>query len=128
MEGSSNNDSNNRINQVEKELAVLEHRVNELEDTPPRVNLLENSVNQLEVQFKHMNDDLGEIKTEGKANHKLLVDLGEQVRKLFFIGTVVAAIASTLLVGLKIYDSWTSINRDINKSNAVQGMQHEPKQ
>ncbi|WP_175404648.1 hypothetical protein [Endozoicomonas atrinae] len=35
--------------------------------------------------------------------------LGEEVRKLFFIGTVVATIASAVLVGLRIYDSWAGI-------------------
>ncbi|OED40259.1 hypothetical protein ACH42_17260 [Endozoicomonas sp. (ex Bugula neritina AB1)] len=101
---------------------MLEHRVNELEGTPPRVNLLEHSVSQLEVQFKNMNDDLTEIKNEGKASHKLLVDLGEQVRKLFFIGTVVASIASAILVGLKMYDSWTSITE---RNRVEQGQKYE---
>ena len=96
--------------------------MNELEDTPPRVNVLENSVSQLEVQFQNMNEDLAEIKDEGKANHNLLLDLGEQVRKLFFIGAVVASIASAILVGLKIYDSWTSIT---SRYSAEQGTQHE---
>nr|MDT0251526.1 hypothetical protein [Endozoicomonas sp.] len=46
--------------------------------------------------------------------------LGEEVRKLFFIGTVVAAIASFLLVGLKVYDTWNGI-QDRERSTYTQG-------
>lgn len=106
MEGSSNDQ---RINQAEKKLAVLEHRVGELEGTPPRVHNLENSVSQLEVQFQTLNNDISEIKQEGKETHSLLLKLGEDVRKLFFIGAVLASLGSAVLVGLKIYDSVQTI-------------------
>ncbi|MFK0570599.1 hypothetical protein [Endozoicomonas sp.] len=105
---------------MEKGMAVLEHRVTELEHTPPRVNSLEHSVNQLEVQFTAMNKDITEIKEEGKETHSLVRQLGEEVRKLFFIGTVVAAIASFLLVGLKVYDTWNGI-QDRERSTYTQG-------
>ncbi|MGI2027759.1 hypothetical protein [Endozoicomonas acroporae] len=101
--------SEQRLNQIEQGMAVLEHRVNELEGTPPRVNSLEHTVSQLEVQFTTMNRDITEIKEESKETHSLVQKLGEEVRKLFFIGTVVATIASAVLVGLRIYDSWSGI-------------------
>ncbi|MGI9273850.1 MAG: hypothetical protein ACR2PT_03190 [Endozoicomonas sp.] len=94
---------------MEKDIGILQHRVDELEHTPPRVNTLENTVSQLQVQFKTMNEDLEEIKTEGRETHSLVQELGEDVRRLFFIGVVVAGIASLLLTGLKIYDTWSSI-------------------
>ena len=97
--------------ELEKNLAVLEHRVTELENTPPRVINLEHSVGQLEVQFNAMNKDIGEIKTESKETHKLVAKLGEDVRRLFFIGVVLASVASTLLLGLKLYDTWQSIQQ-----------------
>ena len=102
-------DSNQK--ELEKSLAVLEHRVSELESTPPRVINLENTVGQLEVQFEAMNRDIGEIKTESKETHKLVAKLGEDVRRLFFIGVVLASVASALLVGLKLYDTWQSIQQ-----------------
>ncbi|AMO58233.1 hypothetical protein [Endozoicomonas montiporae] len=89
----------------------MEHRVSELESTPPRVINLEQTVGQLEVQFKTMNDDISEIKKESKETHKLVASLGEDVRKLFYTGVVLASVASTLLLGLKLYDTWQSIQQ-----------------
>ena len=108
-----------RLNQMEKDIGILQHRVDELEHTPPRVNTLENTVSQLEVQFKTMNKDLSEIKTEGKQTHQLVQKLGEDVRRLFFIGVVLAGLASAILAGLKIYDTWSSI-QDRNSTAEVQ--------
>ncbi len=90
-------------------MAVLEHRVGELEQTPNRIHSLENSVTQLEVQFETVRSDIHEIKQEGRDTQKLVQKLGEDIRRLFFIGTVVASIAAILVTGLKIYDGWLSI-------------------
>ena len=53
--------------------------------------------------------DIGEIKKESKATHALVQTLGEDVRRLFFIGVVLASAASALLLGLKLYDTWASV-------------------
>ncbi len=106
-------------------MAVLEHRVCELEHTPPRVHSLEHTVTQLQVQFTAMTRDLSEIKEESKITHRLVQKLGEEVRRLFFIGTVLAAVASTLLAGLKIYDSWSAIQDRDRASHSHKDVNHD---
>lgn len=113
------------IQNIRTDMAVLEHRVRELENTPPRVKNLEHSVSQLEVQFQNMNDDISEIKTESKATHALVQTLGEDVRRLFFIGVVLASTASALLVGLKLYDTWSSIQERTVEQQEARRYQHE---
>lgn len=123
-------DPNDPFQTLQTHLAVLEHRVKELEHTPPRVNHLEHSVGQLELQFKAMNEDLGDIKQEGKETHGLVLKLGEDVRRLFYTGVVIASLASALLLGLKLYDTWQSIRQPLPQtqpSTSTQGTHHVAK-
>lgn len=113
-------DNSEPLQKIKTQMAVLEHRVKELESTPPRVNDLEHSVGQLEVQFKSMNEDIGEIKVESKETHGLVLKLGEDIRRLFYTGVVIAGLASAVLMGLKIYDSWQSIHSSQGGENESQ--------
>ncbi len=105
------NELDTRVNQIERDLAVMDHRLRDLEGTPPRINTLENTVTHLQVKVETISSDITEIKSEGKETHRLVLNLRDDVKRLFTIGVVVVSLISAGAAVVSLYDTWLDINQ-----------------
>ncbi|MTI12089.1 hypothetical protein [Sansalvadorimonas verongulae] len=88
---------------------MLQHRMTSLEDTPPRVNTLENTVTQLQTQVENISENIADIKNSGNQLHKDVSGLRIEVRRLFTIGATVAVIVSIIIGAAELYETSLSI-------------------
>ena len=98
-----------RIRTIEQDMAVVQHRLTTLEDTPPRVNTLEHTVTQLQTQVENISQNISDIKESGDQLHKDVTGLRIEVRRLFTVGATVAVIASLVIGAAELYDTSLSI-------------------
>lgn len=120
-----------RTGVLEQDVRVLQHRVEVLEKTPPRVTVLEQTVGILKADFDRMRTDIGEIKSE---THETRTELreglevlglaigknGRQLNSIFTAVAVVGTVVGVLFGALKIYDSSLSIQQ---KQQAIEARQ-----
>ena len=110
-------DMADRMSRMEQEQAVMHHRLRELEATPPRINTLENTVTHLQVRVETISSDIAEIKTEGKDTHRQVLNLRDDVKRLFTIGVVVVTLISAAAALVSLYDTWLAINQKTQDVN-----------
>lgn len=91
---------------AEQKLAVLEHRVNELEETPPKVKVIEQNLvaldSKFEAKFENVMSSIATMVKQTDHNHKLLEELSSNVNRLFWTGAGIALTVSGLVFVYKI--------------------------
>lgn len=120
-----------RVGVLEQENRVLQHRVKTLEETPPRVTILEQNVGVLKAEWGRMRDDLVDIKSEGHQTRESVDNLTKAVNanstrvgSLFLAGMVIAGVLGAAVGAVKLYDTTLSIQQ---KRQAIEARQdHKP--
>ncbi|GAA4648744.1 hypothetical protein GCM10023116_10170 [Kistimonas scapharcae] len=118
-------DMEERLIQAERDIAVMDHRVRDLETTPPRINTLENTVTHLQIKVETMSSDIAEIKSEAKETHLLVVKLGDDVKRLFMVGVAVVVLITGIAGSLRMYDTWLDIQTKTTQDAQHAGVTHQ---
>jgi len=118
-------DMEERLIQAERDIAVMDHRVRDLETTPPRINTLENTVTHLQIKVETMSSDITEIKSEAKETHLLVVKLGDDVKRLFMVGVAVVVLITGIAGSLRMYDTWLNIKTKTTQDAQHAGVTHQ---
>ncbi|GAA4648751.1 hypothetical protein GCM10023116_10240 [Kistimonas scapharcae] len=118
-------DMEERLIQAERDIAVMDHRVRDLETTPPRINTLENTVTHLQIKVETMSSDISEIKSEAKETHLLVVKLGDDVKRLFMVGVAVVVLITGIAGSLRMYDTWLDIQTKTTQDAQHAGVTHQ---
>lgn len=89
---------------VGEKLAVMEHRIEQLEQWPPRIEAVEKQVDAVKSALAANQESMEDMKEESHATNVAVSELRDLVMRLFWTGTGIAiAAASILSIGIPVW-------------------------